>query len=58
MIAKTDSTKTLTYYVGPAGSTNRCSSGGCSNSGTGSGTLWDDLTMVFKDVSQLLYPID
>ena len=45
------STKSLVYYVAPAGSSKRCGSG-CSNSDDGTGTLWDDLNLVFKDVKK------
>jgi len=43
------STKTLVYYVAPAGNSKRCG-GGCSNSDDGTGVLWDDLNMVFRDI--------
>lgn len=34
--------------MAPAGGTKRC--GSCSNSDNGSGILWDDLNIVFKDI--------
>ncbi len=54
---KTNSVKTLVYYVAPAGPSSRCGGGACSNSDNGSGTLWDDLNLVFKDVINQLFTL-